>query len=79
MLNEEVINNLREALKHSPNNIPLKMHLALTLLDSGEPAEAEAHFKEVLALDDDHVKSAWRKHVTCRRNTQLPSSSWRNY
>ena len=41
--------SLREALQFSPDNIPLRRHLAESLLQSGRLAEAEAEFKEALA------------------------------
>jgi transitional endoplasmic reticulum ATPase len=46
------IENLREALKFSPTNIPLKTHLADTLLNANRLAEAETEFKEIQALQD---------------------------
>jgi AAA+ superfamily predicted ATPase len=42
---------LREALRLSPDNIPLRQHLAETLLSQGQPEQAEAEFREALALD----------------------------
>lgn len=36
---------LREALRHSPDNIPLRRHLAATLLSLGRADEAEAEYK----------------------------------
>lgn len=42
---------LREALKLSPDNVPLLIHVADTVLKSGGLAEAEVLFKRVLALD----------------------------
>ncbi len=49
---------LREALKLSPENLPLRRHLAETLLGLGRPAEAEAEFREALsrAADDALLK-----------------------
>src|SRR5436190_1186997 len=41
---------LREALRLSPNNIPLRQHLAESLLQNGRPDEAEKVFREALAL-----------------------------
>lgn len=41
---------LREALKFSPNNIPLRLHLAETLLSLARPEEAEKEFRDALAL-----------------------------
>lgn len=46
------IENLREALKFSPTNIPLKTHLADTLLNANRLPEAETEFKEILSLQD---------------------------
>jgi len=42
---------LREALRLSPDNIPLRQHLAETLLGQGQPEQAEAEFKQALTLD----------------------------
>ena len=41
---------LREALKHSPDNVPLRRHLAATLLGLGRTDEAEAEYKLGLQL-----------------------------
>lgn len=58
-MDEQIINNLREALKFSPGNIPLKQHLAETLLKAGRLEEAETEYKELLKLTDDtKVKTA---------------------
>jgi ATP-dependent 26S proteasome regulatory subunit len=46
----ETLNALREALKFSPQNIPLRQHLGDTLLSLGLPDEAEKEFREALAL-----------------------------
>ena len=40
--------SLREALKVSPDNLPLRRHLADSLLQAGRLAEAEAEYKEGL-------------------------------
>ena len=42
---------LRAALKFSPDNAPLLLHVADTVLKTGAFAEAEALFKRVVALD----------------------------
>lgn len=49
--NNDPIQALREALKFSPNNIPLRQHLANTLLNRGEPEAAEQEYIQALALD----------------------------
>jgi len=46
---EDTIKALREALKHSPENAPLRKHLAETLLGFGRPAEAEREAREAIA------------------------------
>jgi transitional endoplasmic reticulum ATPase len=55
---DRAIDSLREALKFSPENIPLRRHLAETLLAQGHPDQAELEFREALALapDDAHLK-----------------------
>jgi ATP-dependent 26S proteasome regulatory subunit len=45
---------LREALRLSPDNIPLRQHLAESLLSQGHPEQAEAEFREALALAPQH-------------------------
>lgn len=50
---EDSINTLREALKLSPNNIPLKTHLAETLLRFGMLDEAEKEFTELLGISNE--------------------------
>ncbi len=47
------INMLREALKQSPDNIPLRQHLAETLLEANELDEAEKEFSEILKRSPD--------------------------
>ena len=49
---------LREALKLSPNNLPLRQHLAESLLGAGRYEEAEKAFRDALALaaDNHHLK-----------------------
>lgn len=41
---------LREAVRVSPNNIPLRQHFAETLLAQGNGAEAEREFREALSM-----------------------------
>jgi transitional endoplasmic reticulum ATPase len=47
-MNENTINSLREALKHSPDNAPLRLLLAETLLNLNRLAEAEEEYSTVL-------------------------------
>jgi transitional endoplasmic reticulum ATPase len=41
---------LREALRFSPDNIPLRQHIADTLLNRGEAAAATIEYQQALAL-----------------------------
>jgi SpoVK/Ycf46/Vps4 family AAA+-type ATPase len=47
------INDLIEALRFSPNNIPLKQLLAFALLDANRLEEAEKEFSELMKLSSD--------------------------
>src|ERR1043166_8582226 len=57
-MNDQAIRALREALKLSPDNLPLRQHLADTLLGLARFAEAEQEFRQALSLapDDQAVK-----------------------
>ena len=41
---------LREAVRVSPNNIPLRQHFAETLLSQGKAADSEREFREALSM-----------------------------
>ena len=49
-MDDNAINNLKDALKFSPNNIPLKQHLAEILLKANKLDEAEVEYSELLKL-----------------------------
>lgn len=49
-MDEETINSLKEALRFSPNNIPLKQHLAETLFKANRLVEAEIEFTELVNM-----------------------------
>ena len=51
--NPKQIQALREALKVSPDNAPLRQHIAEMLLGLGEAADAEKEFAIALTLDPD--------------------------
>ena len=53
---DESISALREALKVSPTNIPLRKHLAESLLRMGRLGEAEKAYHEALAVAPHHVE-----------------------
>jgi len=52
-MNDNTIDSLKEALKHSPGNIPLRQLLADTLLTLNRLEEAEAEFSTLLKQTDD--------------------------
>jgi len=51
------IDNLKEALQFSPNNIPLKLLLANSLLKLNRYEEAETHFLETIDLDSSNTEA----------------------
>jgi transitional endoplasmic reticulum ATPase len=54
---DETIQQLREALLISPNNIPLRSHLADILLKNNDLQEATEHYAEILKNDSANVKA----------------------
>jgi len=52
-MNDAAIQALREAIRVSPDNIPLRQHLAETLMGLARYAEAEQEFKHALSLSPD--------------------------
>ena len=54
-MDENAINSLREALKISPNNIPLKQHLAEILLKLNRLEEAEQEYAELVQMNGSHT------------------------
>jgi AAA+ superfamily predicted ATPase len=53
-LNDNVISGLREALRVSPNNLPLRQMLADCLLGAGDYVQAESEYKTALALSPEN-------------------------
>ncbi|RFM28102.1 ATP-binding protein [Deminuibacter soli] len=53
----EIIEQLKEAVHISPNNIPLRLHLAGLLLKENQLAEASEQFAQVLQLQHDNTKA----------------------
>jgi hypothetical protein len=49
-MNDQTIQALREAVKVSPDNVPLRQHLADSLLTLGRFAEAEQEYRQAMAL-----------------------------
>ncbi len=57
MADDKTIQALREALRFSPDNIPLRTHLAQTLLQAGQLDEARAEFQHVLTSEPGSVEA----------------------
>jgi transitional endoplasmic reticulum ATPase len=53
-MDDNSINNLREALRFSPDNIPLKFHLAEMLMKANRLDEAEIEYSELVTLSNDN-------------------------
>jgi transitional endoplasmic reticulum ATPase len=53
---DDALEGLRQAVRVSPDNVPLRQHLADTLLGVGKPAEAEKEFRAALQLKPDDAK-----------------------
>lgn len=56
-MQEELIQNLREALKLSPQNIPLRLTLAEALLNNNLMQEAETEYKIVLDAEPQSIQA----------------------
>ncbi len=52
---EEALRALREALRHAPDNVPLRLDLADALLARGRPGEAEQEYRRGLTLAPQHL------------------------
>ncbi len=53
----DAVSALREALAVTPNNVPLRIHLARTLLKSGRADEALAEFRTALAREPERLEA----------------------
>ena len=54
-MNDQAVNTLREALRVSPDNVPLRRHLAETLAGMGRHGEAEQEYRQALSLAPDDL------------------------
>lgn len=52
-MDEQMINSLRQALEFSPDNLPLKQHLAQVLFQANRLEEAEKEYTEILRLTNE--------------------------
>lgn len=58
MPHESVIRALQQAVEATPNDIPLRLHLAQLLEQSGRAEEALEHYSAIMRLDPNH-REAW--------------------
>jgi len=65
---DDTIESLREALKLSPDNLPLRMLLGENLLSSGRFDEAESEFTTALAKNPNNTKLAVSLAQSCFSN-----------
>ncbi|MCL2700469.1 MAG: AAA family ATPase [Phycisphaerae bacterium] len=56
MPDDDLISTLRQAVELSPNNLPLRRHLAETLLTLGHSDEAQKEFRAAIALAPDDLE-----------------------
>ena len=68
------IENLREALQFSPENIPLRLHLANTLLLAGSLEEAEKEFKTVLGYQTVNIRAKFGLAQTYNQKGQITTA-----
>ena len=52
---DETVQGLRDALEISPENVPLRLHLARTLVGLGRFQEAEREYRELLMRTPEDV------------------------
>ncbi|MBI4659509.1 MAG: AAA family ATPase [Verrucomicrobia bacterium] len=50
------LQSLRDALRVSPQNVPLRLHLADALMSAGRYAEAEKEYREAIAMAPEHLQ-----------------------
>ena len=51
---DQAIEALRQALSVSPDNVPLRLHLAASLMGIGRLADAESEYRQALAMAADN-------------------------
>ena len=56
MSDSSPIDSLREALRHSPENVPLRKHLASTLMANGHAEEAVEVYRDGLSLESNNIE-----------------------
>nr|MBK9650813.1 AAA family ATPase [Bacteroidota bacterium] len=67
----DAIKNLREALKISPDNMPLRMLLAETLMNHFQYADAEEEYKSALTIAPSDVKIKLGLATACYRQQKF--------
>ncbi len=69
-----MLESLLEALKQSPNNIPLKLQVARLYLEQGVFDEAEQHLLEILQIDAHHIDTKFVLADCFYKQNKIPAS-----
>jgi len=67
-MNNETVESLRQALSFSPDNVPLKLHLAETLASLNRLSEAEQEYHELMQMTQEPKVSLGLANVFYRKN-----------
>lgn len=59
-MSKDLLNSLLEALKFSPNNIPLKLQVSILYTNEGEFKQAEKHLTEIIDIDRNHLDAKFQ-------------------
>ena len=69
-----MLESLLEALRFSPNNIPLKMQIAKLYADEGKLDECEKHLVEVIDLDSTHIEAKFELANCFYKQEKIPAA-----
>ncbi|MDC8002434.1 AAA family ATPase [Aureisphaera galaxeae] len=70
-----MLESLLEALKFSPNNIPLKLQVAKLYMDQGDFENAEKHLVEVIDLDPKNETAKYELAQCFYRQDKIPAAT----
>ncbi|MBX2828953.1 MAG: AAA family ATPase [Flavobacteriaceae bacterium] len=70
-----MLDSLLEALKYSPNNIPLKLQVAKLYMEQGDLENAEKHLTETIALDPKNEAAKYELANCFYRQDKIPAAT----
>lgn len=73
-MDDNTVNSLREALKFSPDNIPLRLHLADTLRQLSRLEEAEQEYQQVLKRENNPKATIGLAHIYYTKSNYATAS-----